>query len=92
MLYNTLVHSANPICEVTPHGDRTRLPLLFQPSDSGCTLAYMNAPWSLSSKALLDHYQVDQHVGLSDAQVKETLEKYGKNGASVCSDFVSVYI
>lgn len=40
----------------------------------------MEASYHLSAQEALEHFQVDEHKGLSDEQIQRALEKYGPNG------------
>lgn len=39
------------------------------------------SPWSQSSQAILEHFNVDPHRGLSADHAAKHVELYGKNGS-----------
>lgn len=40
----------------------------------------MDAPWAHSAQQVLQHFDVNPEIGLSDSQVEKHVKVYGKNG------------
>lgn len=54
-------------------------PLSLLPSSYSRT-STMEAPWAHSAQQVLQHFDVNPEIGLSNSQVEKHVKVYGKNG------------